>query len=703
MRLEDRTPHAIMYEDEKRHPRVGQKNWPARGFFCLRGIRMKSKPFGRKPFLKITVAALLLCGGASQLYAQTIATLEEVVVTASRAEESRREVSSNVTVISNEKIQASTAGTLDQLMEQNGFQVINQGSQKIMFIRGMGQPSLGTELQSRVLVLVNGRRIGANNVAMMGIDKDGIERIEIVRGPTAVQYGSSAMGGVVNIITKKGKDGFRGSFEAGIGSDDLHKESLSLNGGGGGFDASFGLTQFGRDAYTVSGGDKWAHTGIGSSLSMNTDFGYTFAEFNRVGLNFNFYRQDDVESPDSGMSSTGPSGTTYNIYDLGNRNLAFMYDGATSEKFFDWAARYSFGRDRQESDPSHSSWGGTPGVRYLDNKLFTARAGINGDIFSLDWGIDYLKYELDDEGDKSDSSDTGVYFSGRLRLLDERFIISAGGRYDNFSVGDASGNTKDSNFAPSVGAAVLPAEWLKLRVNYAAGFRMPAPVEYTGGAWYESNKELVPEKSKTVEFGSDVNYKSFDAGATWFHTNWDDKIYAKEVATWVWQFVNLKKSVISGLEFTAGEDIGNAAGWNFKLRPYFSLTLLTERKNGDDDEVADVGSKILPNTPRATLTYGIDLRHNANDFAVNANAVYFSDILTRDRRSGSPTYYDYIHYGSGTVFNMSVEKGIYKWKENGGLKLRAEINNVFDAANMPYIDYPGPGRNFYFGLRCNFD
>ncbi|MDR0311683.1 MAG: TonB-dependent receptor plug domain-containing protein, partial [Acidobacteriota bacterium] len=123
---------------------------------------MKDKCFGFKFILLngVVAAALLLCACVSMLTAQTVATLDEVVITASRAEENRREISSNVTVISNEQIQSSTAVSLDQLMQQNGFHIVSQGTQKTMYIRGMGQSGMNTEMQSRVLVLVNGRRIG---------------------------------------------------------------------------------------------------------------------------------------------------------------------------------------------------------------------------------------------------------------------------------------------------------------------------------------------------------------------------------------------------------------------------------------------------------------------------------------------------------------------------------------------------------------
>jgi vitamin B12 transporter len=660
----------------------------------------------------LRIAASLLLGGCATLLpaedgaVPAVATLDQVVVTASRAAESLREVTSNVTVISQEEIKSSTANSLDQLMSQNGFQVINQGAQKIVSIRGMGQPSLGAELQSRVLTLVNGRRVGANNVGLMGIDKDNIERIEIIRGPAAVQYGPSALGGVVNIITKRGTKGFSGALEAGLGSFDLGKESLSLNGSGGGFDGALGLTHFRRNDMAVSGGDVWANTGIDASLSMNADFGYTFAGSHRLGVNYNLYRQDGYKFPDGGWSATGPTGATYNASDLNNRNLAFLYEGGTPGKTFDWSARYSFGRDRNRRDPSRSSWGGTPSTTDLDNKSVAAQIGYTGEYVSLSAGFDRLEYELEDADNamRSDSTDTGVYFSGKVRILDDKIILSAGGRYDDFSNASAGRERADDNFAPSVGVALLPVKWLKVRANYSEGFRMPAPVEYLGGGgWYVANADLQPEKSKTFEAGVDVNYETFDAGLTWFHSNWDDKIMAKSTgAGWTYQYINLAESTLSGLELAAGYDIGKASGGDFTLRPYVNMTLLTTRDNGDAAQVASVGSDVLPNTPKAALTAGVDFRHTKWDLAINLNTVYFSDILTSDYRPGSPTAGTYIWAGEGAVANLGVEKGVRQWEHHGRLAVRFEVANLLDGANQTYLDYPEAGRSFYGGLRYEF-
>ncbi|MCL2878266.1 MAG: TonB-dependent receptor plug domain-containing protein, partial [Acidobacteria bacterium] len=148
---------------------------------------MRGRPFVFYFFLTIFSAALLLCGGALPLPAQTVATLDEVVVTASRTEESRREITSNVTVISEDDIAASTASTLADLAMEHGLQVYTSGDMSNVYIRGFGSGSMASEMENSVLTLVNGRRIGNANLALIGLAN--IKRIEIIRGPAAVQYG----------------------------------------------------------------------------------------------------------------------------------------------------------------------------------------------------------------------------------------------------------------------------------------------------------------------------------------------------------------------------------------------------------------------------------------------------------------------------------------------------------------------------------
>jgi len=145
--------------------------------------------------------------------------MEEVVVTATRVEEPKKDVSSSVQIITAEDIKSSTAKDAGDLIAFSGVGHIHKYSGALtgmIEIRGLTTDAMSDPLTSRVLVLVNGSNAGTVNLAKIPVDD--IERIEIVKGPASVLYGSSAMGGVINIITKQGakrsprRRGRRGRF-----------------------------------------------------------------------------------------------------------------------------------------------------------------------------------------------------------------------------------------------------------------------------------------------------------------------------------------------------------------------------------------------------------------------------------------------------------------------------------------------------------
>lgn len=690
----------------------------------------------KKPLLPVLSLSILTLAAPQALWAQeeyeqvsssANMSLDTMVVTATRMAETKREVTVNTTVVTAEQIRNSTATTMDQLLARQGFYVTNQGTNKILQIRGMGQRSMSNEMESNVLVMLNGRRIGANNLAFMGLDN--IERIEIIRGPSAVQFGSSAMGGVVNVITKRGVPGeTEAAVEVGIGSYNMYKGILSLSGGAGGFDFSGSVTNWGRDDYDVSGGDVWKYTRLDSSTSLNLDMGYTFQEKHRLGLNLNYYDQNDAKSPGGGWRDTGhpqfASYGSYNNYDLKNYNLAFLYEGATDDDQFSWFARYSFGKDESEGYRLSVSpiWGNSEGVsgNDLDNKSAAAQVAYNGDILSLALGLDYLKYDLNRrymDDAKTSQDNLGGYLSAKLRLLDESLIISAGGRYDRFkNKGDQVKSTSDNNFAPSLGLAVLPTDWLKFRANYSQGFKMGSPEQlagFSGSSYsYLPNYDLNPEKSKTFEFGVDVAWEAIDASLTYFYSKWEDKIVGVRTGNpfnpYEYQFQNVKSANIGGLELAFGVDLGRAFDWEVDLRPYINMTYLSTRKNKDRSgihrgvSVQWVGSDTLPNIPEYMISYGLDFAYPNYDLKANINAVYSGNFLTADWNDilDYNTYRPaFIKHSGGTVVDLSLEKGLITFDDCSKLSLKVDVNNLFDADNDSYFDYPGPGRNFYVGLR----
>ena len=144
-------------------------------------------------------AALTLC--ALALQAEETVQTSEVTVTAGRVEQQLLEVPMAVTVVTNQEIQESSARNVGELLEDiPGVMVNNAGSQ------GLKRVSIRGEDTFRTLTLIDGQKISEQK-SMSGasilIDPSSIERIEVIKGPASVLYGSDALGGVVNIITKK--------------------------------------------------------------------------------------------------------------------------------------------------------------------------------------------------------------------------------------------------------------------------------------------------------------------------------------------------------------------------------------------------------------------------------------------------------------------------------------------------------------------
>jgi vitamin B12 transporter len=647
-------------------------------------------------------------GGVAPLWAQTAESLDTVVVTASRVQEARREISSNVTLISEEDIEASTATTVADLLVQQGFNIITTGNTSNLQIRGYGTTTMVHEDENQVLTLLNGRRMGLSNLALAGLAN--VERIEIIRGPAAVQYGSSAMGGVVNIITKRGTEKPMVSLELGLGSDSLKREKLAVSAAKNGFDFALGATNYKRGDLTTKEGGRWYHTAVDHNTTMNLDLGYSFNENHRVGINYNYADSDyELSSGTGGIRpyATNTPSRAYNDPGRRNTNTALSYTGRTEDRRFDWSTNYSSGRNKDLTNTSPTGYTMT-----LETTTFNAQGGFNGLMTSVSAGVDYLEYKnsQNNQSYKSTMEDKGVYATGKLRFLEEKLIFSVGLRHDQYTSksNEASSNTK-RHTSGSVGVSYLPVEWLKLRANYAEGFKMPSPRQVGGSAPYDMpNAALRPEESKSYELGADIDWNYVAASLTWFHSDWKDKIVRGSpppgsLRDYQWQ--NVKDATIAGLEGTLSADIGKALQQKYSLKPYVNFTWLEKRKNKDFSQYKNNiyhgrPDSTLLNTPEWMIAYGVDYAHPGYGIKSRLNANYYGSVLTRGNGlPGNP----YIKRPTGTVVNWSLEKELADLSGAvGKLTLRTEINNLFDDANEMYWGYPGPGRSFYVGLRYDY-
>lgn len=211
----------------------------------------------RRRKLSALLIALSLLGLPGKLAAQTEptthVTMDTVVVTATRTEKNLQDVTSSVSVVTREEIERMPAKTvMDVLRNMPGVTVesdrgvYGSSTNNKVLIRGMGGDG-----QGRVMVLVDGMPVmapGSNIFEWNSINLNTVERVEVVRGPSSALYGSSAMGGVINIITRRpGENGFQTRVKSSFGRYNSWDENLYHSG------------SVDRFSYSISAGYSGSH------------------------------------------------------------------------------------------------------------------------------------------------------------------------------------------------------------------------------------------------------------------------------------------------------------------------------------------------------------------------------------------------------------------------------------------------------------
>jgi vitamin B12 transporter len=512
--------------------------------------------------LKAALAAAAVAAALSQLappaaYAQTAggsgSRLDEIVVTATRAAEKLRDLPISPIIIGEEEIARHPNGDLSDILERAGVMVDRQyylGGQVVL--RGLQGNISGSDVQSDVLMLLNGHRIGTGS--LLRFPAKNIMRVEVIRGPAALQYGSAAMGGVVNVITRRGDGPLRGYAEAGIGSWDHHDYAAGFYGEYGGFDFSAGGAEMGRHQdYETGDGQTYLGTTTGSRSEANAQIGYSFGESVRhrisaIGTFIDLDSYGFTGSIHDQNRTSGMSGVVNNtIRSSGTgRFLDLAYEGETETGGFDWEARYFYGEDRQGGNASplaayKNSMDGAQGRA-------TGRFPEIGAEFTL--GFDLTRYDFETTSaiiSRYRYSDLGTYFLFKKTLLDDRLAITGGVRISRVETetpsqgGHAFAETKA---IPALGASFMALDWLKLRANYARGYRAGSVNEMYGSGramvgrnyvtvpmmgqmnnvWQVPNPDLEPQESDSFEIGVDVEREAFSGSLTLFYSLFHGKI-----------------------------------------------------------------------------------------------------------------------------------------------------------------------------------
>jgi vitamin B12 transporter len=387
--------------------------------------------------------------------------LSEIVVTASKWEEKERDVTQGVTVITAKEIAASgDSFVLDLLRRQSDLNVVangGYGKNATLFLRGGGG--------NQVLVLIDGVKINSpssGSADLSGLLTDDVERIEIIKGPQSTLFGSEAMAGVVNIITRKGAGATKAGLSVEGGSFSTVTMSGSLSGGGEKGNYRLTASPFDTDGISVakSGTEPDAYTNTSVSAKagftpfdraeLELDVRYTHEDSELDGYVYGTGLVDDLnwtQKRDAWLVSAKGSFSPFNSYE---QKLAFS---AQEEKLKSEDPDTAWNDSRINTNTYLVDW---QHILYLEPLTLTG-------------GFAFRNESAENKGKFDASADNRAgYLDGKTRLLDGALVVDAGVRYDSHeSFGEA--------VTYRTGVLYNLADWgIRLKANHGTGFRAPS-------------------------------------------------------------------------------------------------------------------------------------------------------------------------------------------------------------------------------------
>lgn len=604
--------------------------------------------------------------------------LDDMVVTATRTESKMVDVPVNATVISAEKIaDRHYLDVADALKDVPGATVIDSGE-------GADEKKIILNGDERVLVLVNGRRVNFDVGTMSRASYDLnqipdvslIERIEVVKGHGGALYGSDAVGGVVNIITKK-MDHSYGKVSMGFGSQQARDAKAMYTIKEGKTGVMVAASKYKQGYYKYKdvadnstkrwpGDTKFENEKVSLKLAQeltetsNLEFGYDFSKYSGIS-------QYSVTSP-------GPS-----LIDKKTNNIYMKYDWLMNDTDQGYLQVY---RNKYEYD----------NFGKIDEKVagFEAQQAIStAENNKLVVGASYRSSHVNAvTGSYNDKINNKALFVSDQWEFAPRWTLDAGVRYDKHS-------TAGSKTTWSAGLNKKFDENSHAYFNWGQVFKAPTldDLYYNNTSWWQiGDPNLKPEKGDTwtVGYGTRIADKT-DVNISYFQSDLEDAI------TWDWSgspayAKNIHKQKKNGVELSISHELND--NWNLEA----SYTYVRVRNDNNDGSGYVRDNNYIPNMYRFGVRYHDDL-WNADLFLRGGSG---ADTSGANDWYGNYTqkYVDsnYVTLDMSVSYKASKDLSFYAKGYNLLNKAYAESAG---AVNYAY-SYPAQGRRFIIGAEYTF-
>ncbi len=621
--------------------------------------------------------------------------MEQMVVTATKTEEKISDIPASVSVIYGEEMEASGARVIqDALHHVPGIMlndVSGNGTLTMMTMRGMPHGN-----SQYILVLVDGvpQNTSSDIVRWAAIPMENVERIEVIRGPASALYGMNAMGGVINIITKKGKPEKEYSISAGYGSYGENKQKAAFSGAVGSFGYNFGVVRRESDGWRDENNHFEQYNTFGK-------FSYDFNENSSLSLNL-AYSDWDHEWPEN---------IPIEEYKAGRREDGVYKHGKEKNKQTDDALIYEH-RFNEQFKITNRLY-----TQSVDNEWKAIVDIIDQDLDSLRIG-DEIQFEIDHDllerknkivmgyhyehqdvdvirrfsqyfpvpfliGKKMvDNETTRQIHSGYFQdifYLSKPIILTAGLRYDYVTFDfdnnldpSLSGEDTMDHWSPKVGLTIKPIEQLSLFANVSTGFKTPTASQV---ARYS---ELDPEKAVSYEVGIRASlFNRFVFSMAYYQTDLTDQLtyVADPVNPVGFRLTNAGESEMDGFELELTyfilENLSFFANYNYNKSEF---TDFYDEKMGVDYTGNDLAWQ-----PKHKVAGGIRYEH-----PIGIKTCITTKWLDEQYLSNANEYTQ----DSYTITDLAVSYGHNAWD------VSLAVRNLFDEDYAAYGENWGGGDAF---------
>lgn len=620
---------------------------------------------------------------------------DQMVVTASSIEQNLKDAPASISVITREDLQKKPVQNLkDVLKDVPGVQITNESDNRQgVSIRGLGS--------GYTLILVDGKRVNSRNAVFRHNDFDlswipaeSIERIEVVRGPMSSLYGSDALGGVVNIITRKVGTKWHGTLSADTTVQEHRDRGDSGNGN---FFASGPLVDdlLGVKVYGALGKrEKDQASSASGSTGQPRIEGYTSRNAN---LEFSLTPDEDQDITFGyGMDRQDRDSDTLDKNRIERENYSLGHNGR-------WGLANTELRFYGEKIENKNAETITSKNNSLDGKVVIPLGDYNQ---FLTFGGEYRNDKLEDgvnmkNGGSTQANQYALFLEDEWRMF-ENLALTGGVRMDdheNYGV----------NWSPRAYLVYNATDTVTMKGGWASAFKAPSLLQLSpdwqsascrGSCNVVGSKDLKAETSESVEFGlyyagQEGLLEDVTASATVFQNDIDDMITVIRTANRslaptyqnfagfdasgnpIFQYYNVNKARIRGLETELGLPLTDQL--NLKLNYTYN----------DARDLSNGGNKPLSELPFHTSNATLDWKPlDAWSFYLSANYKGKSRTVT----DGNATP------GGYTIWNTGGSYAV-----NKAVKIRAGVLNLTDKdLNRDDYSYNEDGRRYFAAVDYSF-